>query len=180
MLKLLLKLRSCWTISKGQRFPMSLVWTATMGMESGRRAIATIWWSAAQMQEPPQAACHAHTYFSWRGGGPQRHGDLGLWVLCSFETLSQTCGALSPKTLSGETRSLWSPPRLPKLPSRVVNLAVLCENVAFTIKTHTNPRPSLLLVLPQQDIWHLRQNGKSKNVKNLVTQHRVYYTSPTV
>lgn len=57
-----------------------------------------------------------------------------------------------------------------------MNLVILCENVAFTIKTHANPQPSLLLVLPQWDIWHLRQNGKSKNARNSVTQHSFYYT----
>lgn len=156
MLKLLLKLRSCWTISKGQRFPMSLVWTATMGMESGRRATATIWWSAAQMQEPPQAACHAHMYFSWRGGGPQRHGDLGLWVLCSFETLSQTCGALNPKTLSRETRSLWNPP--PDCPSCQAGLWTLPFSVRMLLlqlKPTQTPGPRYCLCYPSKisDIW---------------------------
>lgn len=148
------------------------------------------WREAIRLQQrfgglqPPQAVCHtqthSHTYFPWKDSSLQRLSDLGLWVLYSFQTLSQTCEALNPKTPSGETRSLWSRPSLPKPPSGVVNLVVLCENVAFTIKTHANPWPSLPLVLPQQDIWHLRQNGKSKNVRNLVTQHRVYYTRLTV
>lgn len=55
----------------------------------------------------------------------------------------------NPKLVSWGHNKLLKFPSLSKLWSRVVNLVVLCENVAFTIKTHANLQPSLLLVLPQ-------------------------------
>lgn len=151
-----------------------------IGRESSCEAIAAIW-CLPKARSLPRLQPHSHTHFSWEGSSLQRLHDPGLVVLCSFETLSQTGGALNPKTTQwGDKESL-------KLLQSAQAAEWGCEPcLSFSVrmlllqlKPTQTPSPCYCL-LPQWNIWHLRHNGKSKNVRNLVTQHRVYYTSPTV